>query len=643
MNVKCLYRSVRPAARLTNGLNTLLFLILRMSVSNISIDIVGYSGTKDFHVYTEFIDENDYDIVVKRCDSSSKGWEERLEVFVVYTTTNKTQTIVIGPSSEPIRRVRITTDTKLVKGAAVQGRIVHEPLPFTVPQRISRHAFNTLFDTDIVELPKNMFAVGIYKDNVYLYNQTYEFYYMIDLVVRHMIGVALQEKLYKKIHWVMCAYDGYMEGHYLSRRFVPKSIEDTACKDMNMLIMSESNTYPIFYKEKWIVAQSNQHHVPYTIDMPDRYYFYLNRYNAYRSIHGGIPFDDKLPMIVYGSQPRGSKYNFTRRYDIELSQRDYFYSDAVPKTNIHAPKWIDRETMIKYKYILDIDGNASTWDATAWKLNSGSVILKTESAWHQWFYLDYKPWTHYVPVKDDFSDIQQRFTWCEAHPNECRAMIARNMELFQKAYNYSNVIDYTLKQLVRIQGMPYYQVNTNRIFPFTIGDARVDGIQCAKLNFPHRLQAAKYMCSKLNDSDYVLFFNASLTDVCAFTPTVLFETYKTFKKDIVFGAEKNLWPGSLEPHRQVLIGCAGSTEFKYLNSGFYIARVSALRKLLKEFIWPDSNNDQEYFTKAYLTGRYDIALDYAVNLVLNTYLCSGEEIAAKKAENIQFIHYNGGR
>ena len=103
---------------------------------------------------------------------------------------------------------------------------------------------------------------------------------------------------------------------------------------------------------------------------------------------------------------------------------------------------MERHDMINYKYILDIDGNASTWDATAWKLNSGSVIFKTDSNWEQWFYKEYKPWVHYVPVADDFSDIQERYKWCEANPKKCVEMIRNAKELFQTIYRHENVLKY---------------------------------------------------------------------------------------------------------------------------------------------------------------------------------------------------------
>jgi hypothetical protein len=127
--------------------------------------------------------------------------------------------------------------------------------------------------------------------------------------------------------------------------------------------------------------------------------------------------------------------------------RKYFYSEAVPKTNIvcSANTWIKDTEMVNYKYILDIDGYGSTWDGTAWKLNSGSVIFKSDSRWKQWFYDEYKPWVHYIPVKDDFSDIDEQFEWCEAHQDECEKIIKNAKALFQKVYRFHNIVKHTIK------------------------------------------------------------------------------------------------------------------------------------------------------------------------------------------------------
>lgn len=146
---------------------------------------------------------------------------------------------------------------------------------------------------------------------------------------------------------------------------------------------------------------------------------------------------------------RSSQWNFKykRFNDSEkiMNQREYFISNAVPKDNIH-PIWnIYRTEQINFKYILEIDGESNTWDATAWKLNSGSVIFKVESIWQEWWYEEYKPFIHYIPIKDDFSDLQEKYHWCESHQEECEIIIKNAKMLFQKIYRFQNVIENTLK------------------------------------------------------------------------------------------------------------------------------------------------------------------------------------------------------
>jgi hypothetical protein len=38
--------------------------------------------------------------------------------------------------------------------------------------------------------------------------------------------------------------------------------------------------------------------------------------------------------------------------------------------------------------------------------------LKVVSDWQQWYYNELRPWEHYVPVKNDLSDFEERVEWC---------------------------------------------------------------------------------------------------------------------------------------------------------------------------------------------------------------------------------------
>jgi hypothetical protein len=616
-----------------------------MSVANIEVDLTNYSGRKDFFVYTEYIDERNYNIVVKRLDTVKEGWAESLKVFVSYLNSNTTETVTVGSSSVSEKKVLKTTDFNLSRTELVSVPSNYSLVAYPEPQYISRKLFNAKFNTDIVTLPKNIFAVGVRKGNVYIYCESNEFLYMIELTIKHLVTVALTKDILREFHFLICAFDGYMEHHYYSERNQPKQIGPVELQGVNEISMTNPNEYAVLHKDMYVLGQSNLRGVPYTFNIPDRYYFYLNRYNEYRSIHQGIPFLSKKSQITFGSQPRGSKYNFINRKDIDMSPRQYFYSNAVSKENIVCPDWIPRKDMIQYRYILDIDGNASTWDATAWKLNSGSVIMKSDSVWSQWFYNDYQPWVHYVPVNEDFSDIQEKFNWCESHPSECMAMIANCKALFQKIYRFNNVIESSINTIYKANNLVPYIVGNRRVFLVSGSSHNIPNLVVNQFVGRSAFEITLNVSRKLKEDDIVIYLNTKLTDLNNFNLEKIMDIYDSINTKVVFGAEKNLWPGELESVRYKIESVSNSTnEFKYLNAGFYIAEVGELARILDERVYEMNGiNEQEYFARAYITKRYSMSIDTNHKLVLNTFRCSSEEINTKKTEGVPFIHFNAGR
>jgi hypothetical protein len=149
---------------------------------------------------------------------------------------------------------------------------------------------------------------------------------------------------------------------------------------------------------------------------------------------------------------------------------------------------------------------------------------------------------------------------------------------------------------------------------------------------------------KLKPTDIMVFINPALTDMNNFDLRSFMNAYDSFDKKIVFGAEKNLWPGDLEQLRYKIESVSNSTnDFKYLNAGFYIAEVGEMTRLLDECVHEPEHCEPDFFSRAFVTKRYSFTLDTEQKLVLNTYRCSKEEIEAKKAAGVPFINYNAGR
>lgn len=434
-----------------------------MEVLDLEADLYDYKyntyAPNDYQVSLRYESPHSYTVIVRRLDSSS-GWDDNfsdLHVLVNYTSINHTEIVHIGKS--PLVSVKeVLVQCSPIKIAPSTVPIVFFPsytfASFPEPSKLSREDFNLRFNTDIVYLPRELYAIGLDNNKVFMYNDFFADYFEMLASVKHIICTALTFTSYQKFYFIFDARDGYIEdSHYYNNRYNPYIVGVEEFKHKHGIELSDPTVYPIWHSKRYIFAMSNQCNIPYTIGIPDKHFFYCNLYNGFRSFHKGLVFSNKISKIVYASRTnRSTKYNFLTRPDIILNQREYFMSDAVPKTNIicAGDGSIQATDMIQYKYILDIDGYSSTWDATAWKMNSGSVLFKTNSRWRQWFYEEFKPWIHYVPIKDDFSDIDQKYEWCESHQEECKRIVANAKKLFQTVYRLDNIFKYTIKAIEMI-------------------------------------------------------------------------------------------------------------------------------------------------------------------------------------------------
>ncbi len=106
----------------------------------------------------------------------------------------------------------------------------------------------------------------------------------------------------------------------------------------------------------------------------------------------------------------------------------------------------------------------------------------------------------------------------------------------------------------------------------------------------------------LPDNDVVIFtdgFDVFWTNYI----DVVVGRFLEMKAEIVFAAEKYLWPN------KHLRFPPAPTAYRYLNSGCFIGRVGELKRVLQTLIH-DSADDQLYLQHRFLSGQYDIKLDY---------------------------------
>lgn len=84
---------------------------------------------------------------------------------------------------------------------------------------------------------------------------------------------------------------------------------------------------------------------------------------------------------------------------------------------------ISVENHLRYKYQILIDGNSCAYSRYYWQLFSNSVIFKHESSDIQWFYDALRPFVHYIPCKNDLSDLVEKIEWAKKNDSIVQSII----------------------------------------------------------------------------------------------------------------------------------------------------------------------------------------------------------------------------
>lgn len=127
---------------------------------------------------------------------------------------------------------------------------------------------------------------------------------------------------------------------------------------------------------------------------------------------------DKVPKVMW----RGSGYSpqwgahYSARFNLSLASKAYPWCDIGMSTAVTVDQdtWFDdqgvskpavpEESWVNYRGIMDVDGTTNA-GGLYWRLASGTAIFKVESNWTCSFIEKMKPWEHFIPVKEDMSDL----------------------------------------------------------------------------------------------------------------------------------------------------------------------------------------------------------------------------------------------
>ncbi|CAL6334350.1 unnamed protein product [Bathycoccus prasinos] len=115
-------------------------------------------------------------------------------------------------------------------------------------------------------------------------------------------------------------------------------------------------------------------------------------------------------------------------------------------SNSRAPYYSFPE-QAKYKFILSLSGAGAWTFYRSYGFLLGSLMFCQDAPQELWYYDQFKPMVHYVPVQEDLSDVKQKLQWARENPTKAAAIAAEGRFLALKIFD-PKVIMYEFKKRI---------------------------------------------------------------------------------------------------------------------------------------------------------------------------------------------------
>lgn len=228
--------------------------------------------------------------------------------------------------------------------------------------------------------------------------------------------------MFKKLYEKYIHFNPPMNGEFIVHT-VDKGVDDIV---KNNFWYSGANAIPDYVFEKWDEVKLPKFHDEF--------------YKDYKS----IKFDDKKHLLMWiGSistnENRRIFYNKYKDYE------DFEIMDigGWSNKNTSSGNYKTIEEHGEYKYLIDIEGKGYSGRLKYLLLLESVVFICDRSNTSKdYFFKYFEPWVHYVPVKNDMSDLLDHFEIMKKDQNKCKEMAIncrkRALEVFSETQVYKD-------------------------------------------------------------------------------------------------------------------------------------------------------------------------------------------------------------
>jgi hypothetical protein len=133
--------------------------------------------------------------------------------------------------------------------------------------------------------------------------------------------------------------------------------------------------------------------------------------------------------------------------DTKSIRFDPKYGLGVMNTRVnYTNDFLNMRQQSEFKYIIHVDGNVNAYRLLT-TMTTGSLILRVMSPYTSWVDHMIKAKVHYIPVKEDLSDLLDVIKWCKRNDERCRE-IANNGLVFARSVLNKKFIQSYLSEIM---------------------------------------------------------------------------------------------------------------------------------------------------------------------------------------------------
>ncbi len=183
----------------------------------------------------------------------------------------------------------------------------------------------------------------------------------------------------------------------------------------------------------------------------------LNKVRHFNFVRYDRPYNTKKNMLVW----RGEVQVEHRERFMKMYIKHPMCNVGKTNTSFGNPQWLRErlsiDQQLEYKFILCIEGNDVATNLK-WVMSSNSIAVMPKPKFETWFMeATLIPDFHYVLIKDDYSDLEERLNFFIQHNDKALQIVENAHEYLRQFYNQRR------EDLISLMVLQKYFIQTGQL------------------------------------------------------------------------------------------------------------------------------------------------------------------------------------